>query len=353
MKKFFGLIITLLLLFSLSSCGKASKSYDKLSKIKNEIGKSYITFGEEGIVIDGDYKKITYDDIFDCDINLIDVKKIGDYAYLVGYKSNYYYLSKYNLNDDTYETNKFEVEKGKSDECLVESGLYIINYGENHVDTAYYIDLEFNVYSQILTEIPNCYTDMIHNDSNAIFAVYDATGDDVYLDYGYYFDNGFVKIEFPQTIHYDKMVSLDSYLFDNCYVEGRNHTAKYIYDFKTNNLSFNDKVIDDKIKEYYIKNDVDIPKFNDVKRDYKFFNQLIDSYCYRAELSALNYIYKFDDKYYYGVRTGYNYTDLSTFFGAYTYEVLEPIYIYYYDEINDKALYVGYSKGNLKLLYVR
>ena len=57
MKKLFGLIITLLLLFSLSSCGKASKSYDKLSKITKEIGKQpVLAFGNS----DGDTSMLNY-----------------------------------------------------------------------------------------------------------------------------------------------------------------------------------------------------------------------------------------------------------------------------------------------------
>ncbi len=65
-------ILKMLLFFIiviLSSCSNTSsdkiiKSYDELKKIETETKSDYISFGNTGIVINGDNTKITYKEMF-------------------------------------------------------------------------------------------------------------------------------------------------------------------------------------------------------------------------------------------------------------------------------------------------
>ena len=387
MKKLLLFSSIILLLFTLTSCSYEGGSYKALSKVKSQVDKEYVSFGYNGIVINNKYNKITYSKIFDeKKARLEDIKQISDYAYLTGKSDNNLCFAKYNLKDDTYENYKIEFEiHYNAYSYILDDCFLVIQYFENKIDMLYYIDFDFNVTTQILTDDETISTSRIANNKYGVFAQYlkiynDENRNERKLrNLWIYKDNNIYSV----NINMDYRLSyFDEYIYDNYFVitTAGKQMIVFAYDLKTDEIIYGEY---DKYKEYdkteeydktydpnseiinylYTKlnedgyeNYQDIPSMPDIEdvKNYTSVNKIIKKYNNNAKMG---YSYEFDNNdgnLYYIVLT---YVEITTIIPtdagfSYTRE-LDPRYIFVYNEQEDKIYYLGYSMGSLLLLYVR
>lgn len=377
MKKIWGVFLIFLSLFMLASCS-TQKSYKKLSEMKSEIEEGYISFGRDGIVVDGDYNKLTYKDIFDIDICIDSGKRVDDYLILVSLTKDYFYHTKYNLKDDSMIKNKMELKNGGNSKLYEYKDEYvIINYGDNNIDTAYVIDDDFNIKTQILTNVSGTYSVICIRDYGVIFGemVRDTNKNLEYLKQMFlYKDNEFKSIEIDNPISYTIKYSL-SHAFsiaiaENYYVEYiDNFEVTFIYNLDTNEVEFNacdkrDNIsykydedlysgISDYIKVSYGYNRIidDMPDFKDVKKN-KDFYMIIRAYNREADIQYASTRKDYYGNDYYIIHTNCPLHQIIWISDSSTVD-LEPSYIFRYNEETNDITYVGYSKGDLIFFCIR
>ncbi|MCR4898037.1 MAG: hypothetical protein K5892_02310 [Acholeplasmatales bacterium] len=355
MKKVCFLIILLLSTISLVSCG-ASTSYKNLSKVKNEIDENYITFGKDGIVLNGNYNELSYDDFFD-DYGHVEAYQSRDYIVAVTVSNGVFYQTNYNVNDKTFIKKEMELENSKSS-TLICSNKYtgLISYGNDYVDTAYVIDVDFNIESTILTDDSNVITSVEKNNDSIIFTL---KKNGSYKDIIYY-NHEFYELGWEENPGGNYVRIIDNYKVTTRMSRDNKPEIRNIYDFANNEMIYpfdNSKLDIEKPIYDYINKEIEeeanyfLPRFTDVKKGKKF-NGIIHSYCSSAKWNSSSRL-KIDDNYYYNVTIHRDISYIPWLFrGDTDYEDLDANFVFRYNQDNNDLSYVGYSKGELNYLFI-
>ena len=375
MKKIFLIFsLSILLLFTLTSCGREGGSYYALSRVKSQVKNDYISFGYGGIVKNNKYDKLTYQKLFDeKNVSIDKVKKIDDYIYLLGKSDDNICFSKYNPNEDNYDNYKISQKDVKSFySWILDDGFLVITYKEDYIDMLYHIDFDFNVTSQMLTDDQEILTGYVASEEYGVFPEYLKLGDTekmlrniwIYKDNNIYSVNVNLNYSLSYFAQYE-------YIYDNYFVitTAGKQMIVFVYNLETdeivyevnNQLYYDNSVIDyleAKFKEEENKIDYiynDIPSMPDLEsvNNYSSINKIIKKYNNNAKIS---YSYEFDNNdgnLYYLVRTKVKIYSIIITDGGMTYnKQLDPTYIFMYNEQENKISYLGYSMDSLLLLYV-
>ena len=357
-------------IFILASC-RPNTSYKKLSKVETEIEERYISFGSDGIVVDGDYKKFTYENIFAAGAKGVsEAKKYEDHLSMMTIYDNCLYHTKYYFNDDTLIKNDYKFKNGgEYEHYLYNDEIVILNIGDNYIDTVYIIDDDFNVKSQMLTYSNGINTKVIESEYGVVFKekIYDDNDQTDYLDeLIIYRNNEFKFIKMDNPIVYGPKEHYSSSVVDNYYVEYfSNSKISFIYNLDTNEVLYNCRYDDgihynyDKDLYSYIVESLKASKETIDKesayyttdknvKNNKNFDKIIKSYCSSAIVVGWHWHYNDGTYDYTIVNIGFDVSYWPWLLrGDTDTKELEAKFIFRYDEEKDEFLYAGYSMGTL------
>lgn len=375
-------ILKMLLFFIiviLSSCSNTSsdkiiKSYDELKKIETETKSDYISFGNTGIVINGDNTKITYKEMFGIEkiYNAYAYKK-DNYLYLScsGYD---FYLAKYNLLDNTYVSNKFEIGK-PFDYKFIDSKYYLYCRAKSGADTVgkiAVVDLDFNIlfspeinfkenqfnysitkygmgsieFDYIGTPLTASPKKIIYYDNNK-FESFDINLKKYYrgLNYILIQDYCVFYTDYPTTI--ELIINLKNktiaYMMDESITLDNYVKEELELDFFMNIIS---EIHTTPIPTQYIVSRDDILKTD--------FDKVIKKYCSDSMCYNYSQIITENEEVLYVIETYRKKDNIVIMASDYDgNETLEPHYIYKYDKETNSLLYAGYTMGEFIYFYLK
>lgn len=371
MKKLLGFFVIILLMISLSSC--SNRSYANLEKIESDIEGGYIAFswngkevidgkeGETGIRLGDYYFYEQVDDIYHIYTESI-------------YEDSYYFIhQKYNLKDNTLETDKVELKNAVRKIVEYKDNYFIITKDYNF----YVFDKELNYsYSNIDTSDMD-FDDIIYfmYDDNITICFYKNVRDDYYYPYNFkslvgvcgYVNNEFIFFNqlFKKMTHYMfKFACINNeYYYEFEPERGLKFDYNYKKDVINSKADINDRLTYSELKEKCPNKEPIEEKEESkyVEKEYPDFDSLVTpriknifkAYCSRVDSYSCT-MRRISGNDYYVVETSYKIVNIIWILqGDKTVETLEPEYIFRYNEKTNSLEYVGYSIDHCYFLILK